>query len=103
MGVSALSVSQVQVTATADGRVTIPATLRKAAGIEAGQRLVVYVEDGRVVLEQWEHLLDRVQSRVVAATGAHTGLASEELIAERRAEAKREDASANATTDGPPA
>ena len=33
------------------GRVTIPAQIRREAGIEAGTPLVVYVEDGRVVIE----------------------------------------------------
>lgn len=89
-----------QVTASPDGRVTIPAPVRRAAGIEAGQRLVAYVEDGRVVLEEWGHLLRRVQTRVAAATAGHPGSAVDELIAERRAEAAREDATPNATVHG---
>jgi AbrB family looped-hinge helix DNA binding protein len=102
MARSTQGASEVQVTATPDGRVTIPAPLRRAAGIEPGQRLVVSVEDGRVVLESWTHLLARVQRRVAEATAGHESgiLASEELIAERRAEAAREDASSNATVDG---
>ncbi|OZM71258.1 AbrB family transcriptional regulator [Amycolatopsis antarctica] len=92
--------TQVRLTAGPGGRVTIPAPLRRAAGIEPGEQLVASVEDGRVVLEPWEHLLARVQARVAAATGHHTGLASAELIADRRAEAAREDAGANATIDG---
>lgn len=92
--------AQAQVTASPDGRVTIPAPVRRAAGIEAGQRLVAYVEDGRVVLEEWGHLLRRVQARVAASTASHTGNASDELIAERRAEAAREDASPDATANG---
>lgn len=84
-------------TASPDGRVTIPAQLRRAAGIEPGQRLVAYVEDGRVVLEEWGHLLRRVQERVAAATGGHPGSAVDALIADRRAEATQEDASPNAT------
>lgn len=90
-----------QVTASPDGRVTIPAPVRRAAGIEPGQRLVAYVEDGRVVLEEWGHLLRRVQNRVAAATAGHTGSAVDELIADRRAEAAREDASQNATSSKP--
>jgi AbrB family looped-hinge helix DNA binding protein len=86
-----------QVTASPDGRVTIPAPVRRAAGIESGQLLVAYVEDGRVVLEEWGHLLRRVQDRVSASTAGHTGSAVDELLAERRAEATREDSSYNAT------
>lgn len=89
--------ARAQLTASPDGRVTIPAPIRRAAGIEPGQRLVAYVEDGRVVLEEWGHLLRRVQARVASATAGHPGSAVDELIAERRAEAAREDASPDAT------
>jgi bifunctional DNA-binding transcriptional regulator/antitoxin component of YhaV-PrlF toxin-antitoxin module len=92
-------VGPVQVSVGPDGRVTIPASLRRAAGVEPGRRLVAYQEDGRVVLEEWGHLLRRVQSRVAAQTAGHAGSAAAELIAERRAEATREDASPNATVD----
>ncbi|WP_246243664.1 hypothetical protein [Amycolatopsis pithecellobii] len=60
---------------------TIPAPVRRAAGIESGQRLVAR----------------RIQNRVTTATAGHTGSAAAELIAERRAEAAREDSSGNAT------
>ena len=93
---------QVQLTAAPDGRVAIPAQLRRAAGIEPGQRLVASVEDGRVVLEPWAHLLARTQRRLAALAAGrepHT-LVSEELVAERRAEAAREDAGLSAIVDG---
>jgi AbrB family looped-hinge helix DNA binding protein len=83
-----------ELAAAREGRVTIPAQLRRAAGIHAGQRLVVYVERGRVVIEQRDHLLARVQQEAIdAATAAgHTTSAVDELIAERRAEAARDSA-----------
>lgn len=89
----------------ADGRVTIPAQLRHAAGIEPGSHLVAYVERGRVVLEDRAHLLRRVQDEAIAAARAagHTGSAVDSLISDRRAEAAREDASRNATIEGGPA
>jgi bifunctional DNA-binding transcriptional regulator/antitoxin component of YhaV-PrlF toxin-antitoxin module len=89
--------------ATQDGRLTIPVQVRRAAGIEPGQTLVVYVEAGRVVLEERSHLLTRIQDEAIAAAQAagHTGSAVDELIADRRAEAAREDASPNATVDDP--
>lgn len=75
-----------------DGRVTIPVQVRRAAGIEPGNRLVVYVENGRVVLEERGHLLARIQDEAIAAAAAagHTGSAVDELISERRAEAAHE-------------
>jgi AbrB family looped-hinge helix DNA binding protein len=73
--------------------VTIPAQIRRAAGIEPGGRLVLYVENGRVVIEEREHLLARVQREAIEAMHAagHTASAVEELLAERRAEAAAED------------
>ncbi|MFD9965035.1 AbrB/MazE/SpoVT family DNA-binding domain-containing protein [Amycolatopsis sp. NPDC058986] len=81
-----------EVSATSDGRLTIPAQVRRAAGIEPGQTLVVYVDDGRVVLEERGHLLTRLQDEAIAAAAAagHTGSAVDELLADRRAEAARE-------------
>lgn len=72
------------------GRVTIPAQVRRAAGIDVGMPLVVYVEDGRIVIETREQLANRIRRDVAAAwTGA--GSVVDELIADRRAEAARED------------
>jgi hypothetical protein len=52
--------------------------------------LVVYVEDGRIVIETREQLANRIRRDVAAAwTGA--GSVVDELIADRRAEAARED------------
>ena len=77
-------------TVNEQGRVTIPAQIRRAAGIEPGAPLVVYVEDGRVVLETREQLAERLR-RDVAAAWTGEGSVVDELIADRRAEAARED------------
>ncbi len=78
--------------ATENGRVVIPIQVRRAAGIEPGQRLVVYVEGGRVVIEERGHLLARVQDEAIAAAEAAGlgGSVVDELIADRRAEVARE-------------
>jgi AbrB family looped-hinge helix DNA binding protein len=83
-----------ELSATPDGRVTIPAQVRRAAGIEPGQTLVVYVENGRVVIEERAHLLARIQDEAITAARAagHTGSAVDELIADRRADAVRKNA-----------
>ena len=68
----------------------IPEAVRQAAGIEAGVPLAVYVEDGRVMIETREQLADRIR-REVAAAWTGEGSVVNELIADRRAEAARED------------
>ncbi len=81
-----------ELVATENGRVVIPIQVRRAAGIEPGQRLVVYVEGGRVVIEERGHLLARVQDEAIAAAEAAGlgGSVVDELIADRRAEVARE-------------
>ncbi|MGQ0481736.1 MAG: AbrB/MazE/SpoVT family DNA-binding domain-containing protein [Pseudonocardia sp.] len=71
------------------GRVTIPAQVRRAAGLESGVALVVYLEDGRVVIESRDQLADRIR-REAAASWTGEGSVVAELIAERRAEATHE-------------
>lgn len=66
----------------------IPARIRRAANIERGSSLVVRVEDGRVVMERREDLLGRLRERF-AEVPSGISLA-DELISERREEARRE-------------
>lgn len=79
-----------EITVNEQGRVTIPVQVRRAAGIEAGVPLVVYVEDGRVVIETRDQLADRIR-RDVTATWTGDGSVVDELITDRRAEAVREE------------
>jgi bifunctional DNA-binding transcriptional regulator/antitoxin component of YhaV-PrlF toxin-antitoxin module len=75
--------------------VTIPAQLRQQLGLVPGTRAVAYVEAGRLVIEDRQHLLVRLQEEVARraeVSGAGTGSAVEELLAERRAEAAAETA-----------
>jgi AbrB family looped-hinge helix DNA binding protein len=75
----------------AQGRVVIPAALRQAAGFKPGDTLIARVErDGRLVLETRESLLAGIQA-LFSHIPPGVSLA-EELIAERRAEAAREEA-----------
>jgi bifunctional DNA-binding transcriptional regulator/antitoxin component of YhaV-PrlF toxin-antitoxin module len=73
--------------------VTIPAQMRAELGLVPGSKVVAYVEDGRLVIEDRAHLLARIQNQVIqaAAERGHTGSAVDELLADRRAEAARED------------
>jgi len=65
-----------------NGRIVIPADVRRELGLEAGVELNVSAEDGRVVIETRENLLRRIQAEVKAAAGDRSLV--DELIAERR-------------------
>ena len=70
------------------GRIVIPAGMRKALNIGNGDILVARVEDGRIILEKRDDVLARVQRRF---KGVPEGVSlADELIRERREEAGRE-------------
>lgn len=68
------------------GRVVIPAGIRRELGIREGSELVALVEGEAVVLVPRSGIKNRLRS-IFTATKASM---SDELIAERRAEAARE-------------
>lgn len=68
------------------GRVVIPAAIRKDLGLEPGTRLLVLIDDGAVVLLRPE----LVEKRLKAMFAAPGRSLADELIAERRAEAAAE-------------
>lgn len=72
------------------GRVVIPAAIRKLLGIETGATLVATVVDGKLVLETQEQLLKQFYSRFAIARMRPDVTVADELIAERRSEAVHE-------------
>ena len=72
----------------AQGRVVIPSGLRRSLGFSEGAELVARVEGETLVLESRDAVLRRLKARYKNVTRS---LATE-LLAERRAEAAREDA-----------
>lgn len=70
------------------GRLVIPAALRKELALRQGDELVVTVEDGRLVLERPDDVLRRLRAELRAAYGDRSLV--DELIAERRREAALE-------------
>ena len=70
------------------GRLVLPAELRRRAGLEEGQELVLSYQNGVVRMSTREHLA-RAGLGMFASTAPGRDLAAE-LIAERRAEAARE-------------
>lgn len=89
-----------EVSVNNQGRVTIPAQVRRAAGIEPGDSVVIHVEDGRVVIETHAQLAARVR-REVTRDWQGTGSVVDELTAERRAEARVEAGGTAAADDAP--
>lgn len=70
-----------------NGRVVIPASMREALNLKTGDALVATVEGKRLVLATESALLRQLYN----AAGSPEGeLASDELIRERREEARRE-------------
>jgi bifunctional DNA-binding transcriptional regulator/antitoxin component of YhaV-PrlF toxin-antitoxin module len=72
------------------GRVVIPASLRKAWQLKNGEVLLAHIEADRLVLERRAQVLQRVKGRF-AALRPRPSLA-DELIADRRTAACQEDA-----------
>lgn len=70
------------------GRIVIPAQFRESLDISTGETLIARVEDGRLVLETRERILARIRSWF-ADVPPEVSLV-DELIAERREEARRE-------------
>lgn len=70
------------------GRLVIPAAIRKTLGIQEGTHLVARVEGDRLILESRQAILERLRGSLAGVEPGTSWV--EELLAERRAEAKRE-------------
>jgi len=73
----------------ANGRLVIPAPVRAEVGMPDGGAFVVTVQDGKVILEPYRDVLDRVRAEVRRYVPEGTDLAGE-LSRDRREEAERE-------------
>jgi AbrB family looped-hinge helix DNA binding protein len=71
------------------GRVVIPAALRRELAIEPGETLMAHVESQRLVLESREQILERLRAELRPAVPKGRSMV-DELIAERREAARRE-------------
>lgn len=71
----------------AQGRLVVPSPLREALGFKPGDALVVRVQDGRLVVESRESVVRRIRERF----GLPGRNVVDELIADRRREARFED------------
>jgi bifunctional DNA-binding transcriptional regulator/antitoxin component of YhaV-PrlF toxin-antitoxin module len=71
------------------GRVLLPAGVRQAMGLEEGDVITGWLKDGELRMHSHLHGLRRIQTEA-SSIAKETVYASEELIAERRAEAAEE-------------
>ncbi len=76
---------------SANGRVVIPAAIREQLGIKPGDTVLMEAQDGVLLIESYPTRVARIQ-RDLAHLRRPGILASDELIAERREEARREEA-----------
>ena len=81
--------NEVRMRVNENGRVVIPATFRAALGIDAGDELVMRIEDKELRITTLKNRIERAQNQVRRYVKPGTRL-SDELIAERREAAKRE-------------
>jgi AbrB family looped-hinge helix DNA binding protein len=72
-----------------EGRLVIPAACRKKAGLDAGQEVLIQVNEQGLVVYTQEQALKRLQAWVSSHVPPEKSLA-DELIADRRAEAAQE-------------
>ena len=72
-----------------NGRVVIPASFRKALGIQAGDEVVLRMEDDELRITTMKRRIERAQRRARQYVKPGVSLV-DELIAERREAAKRE-------------
>lgn len=73
----------------AGGRIALPADVRRSLGLQNGDTVLFEVEGDEVRIRPARSALRRVQERL-RALSPQEGLVSDELIAERRAEASRD-------------
>ena len=72
-----------------NGRVVIPAVIRRQMGLKAGDAVVMEVEDGVLRIESHRARIRRIQESLGRLIPSGRCL-SDELIADRREEARRE-------------
>jgi AbrB family looped-hinge helix DNA binding protein len=81
----------VAVKVSASGRMNLPSEVRKALGLKGPGHVIIGMDDGGLTLKTMAQALEQVRA-LVRPYAPKDRLASEELMAERRAEARREDA-----------
>ena len=74
-----------------NGSIVIPASYREAMGLSDGETVLISMDEEGLHIQSLHQALDRAQAAVRSFISPDRSL-SDELIAERRAEAAREEA-----------
>jgi len=72
-----------------NGRIVIPASIRRAMDLKAGDTVLLRYEDGVLQIESYREKIRRIQEEFKKFSKPGV-LMSDELVAERREEARRE-------------
>ncbi len=78
------------VTMDGAGRLVLPVAVRKVLGLKAGSRLILEVEGGEVRLRTVDAAIRRAQALLAPYRPEDGSLLSDQLIAERREEYRRD-------------
>jgi AbrB family looped-hinge helix DNA binding protein len=84
-----MKIEGIQTRINENGRIVLPAVIRKAMGLKLGDNVVMSLEDGVLRIEPQKARIRRVQQSVGKLSPADRIL-SDELIAESHEEARRE-------------
>jgi AbrB family looped-hinge helix DNA binding protein len=71
------------------GRIVLPASIRKEFGLEPGEKLTVFSRDGEIRILSRKMALDSIRTGIIKQRGSLKGIL-DEFLAERHAEAARE-------------
>jgi AbrB family looped-hinge helix DNA binding protein len=80
---------QLTIKLSPDGTVTLPAEIAQSMGWQAGEKLTVQMQDGKLTVFSQTQAIQRAQAWVKSFIESDRSL-SQELIAERRLEAQSE-------------
>ncbi len=72
-----------------NGRIVIPAAIREAIGVKAGDSILMEAQDGVLRIESYPTMVARIQREFAQLIPPGVSLV-DELLAERREEARRE-------------
>lgn len=77
------------VTLGESGRIVLPASIRKEFGLEPGEKLTIFSQNGEIRIRSRKMALESIRAGIIKQRGTLKGIL-DEFLAERHAEAARE-------------